>query len=180
MRKIGMEKLRQKIRAGNELVRQARINALESAIAIDEMLSAIIAEYFADDDSRRETLYEVLSFLTTREKIETFSILETSRGIQFSKRYRRVTQRLNLLNDYRNTMVHGFLSLSYNPKLWRGRGKLTPFPLTTRLVRKMEEVGETAYDSLSIIFKRMVDQHRKGMPNSRKSLGRAPRKGENS
>jgi len=147
-----LDRLSQRIKEGNELVREARTGAVESIIALDSMLTWIIVCYFTLDKSKEGMLYEMLTLLTTSQKIEAFSNLETTRGIKFSKRYKIIVQRLQLVNSYRNTMVHGFPSVLYDTKVWRGRGKLLPFPLTRKLVQRMDEVGESTLDSLTKVF----------------------------
>jgi len=133
-------------------VREARTGAVESVIALDSMLSWIIVDYFTLDESKEGLLYEMLTLLTTSQKIEAFCNLETARGIMFSKQYKTIVRRLQLVNSYRNTMVHGFPSVLYDTKLWRGRGKLLPFPLTRKLVRRMDQVEESTLNSLTKVF----------------------------
>ena len=160
-----MERLRQRIRESYELVRNARTGAVESMIALDSMLTWIIVDYFTQDDSKEGLLYEMLTLLATSQKIEAFANLETARGIKFGKRYKTIIRRLKLLNSYRNTMVHGFPSVHYDAKLWRGRGKLLPFPLTRKLVRRMDEAGLATLDALSKVFEQVL---KKRTPNQKR------------
>jgi hypothetical protein len=120
------------------------------------MLTWIIVDFFTLDDSKGGLLYEMLTLLTTSQKIEAFSNLETSTGVKFGKRYKTIIRRLQLVNSYRNTMVHGFPSVLYETKLWRGRGRLLPFPLTGKLVRRMDVVGETTLDALTKVFDQIL------------------------
>jgi hypothetical protein len=49
-------------------------------------------DYLTIYESKEGLLYEAMTLLTTSQKIEAFSNLETARGIKFGKQYKTIVQ----------------------------------------------------------------------------------------
>lgn len=150
--------LQHAVKEGNALVREARTNAVELTLAIDTMLGSMIAEYFTRHRARFYLLFEILTLLTTSQKIDAFGNLETVKGVQYGKQHSLVVKRLRRFIEFRNALVHGFPTILPDTKLWRGRGKLSPYPLTPDSVENEMELGEEAFDALSGIFEQMMEE----------------------
>ena len=133
---------------------------MESAIAFDILLNDIIAEYFVQNQEKREFLaFEVLPLLPVSQRIEVLANLPLGkRGLALGKRYPRLIHRLKLLNNYRNILVHGYPSTWGKARIWKGRGKKKPYPINKRLVENMEKLSETTFESLARLFNRMLKQ----------------------
>jgi hypothetical protein len=145
-------------RVVNTMIRNARSVAIESSIAFDSLLNAAIAEYFVENQEKREFLeMEVLPILPISQRIKVLESLPLGpSGQSIGKQYPRLIRRLNLLNSYRNLLVHGYPSTWGMSRIWIHRGKMKPFPINKRLVNKMERLSETTFESLSRLFERLM------------------------
>lgn len=151
-----------KMRNGNALIRKARSKALEWLIAIDQILNAIIAEYFVKDGYRRQLLqHEILTrdFFSTSQKIRILGDLEIPRGIQFRKHHGTLLRQLERLVSWRNMLAHGLpISLTEGARVWINRGGLKPVQISESLVEEMETVYESAFDSLGELYSRQISR----------------------
>lgn len=147
------------MRRNDALIKEARSEALEWAIAIDQLLNAIIAEYFVSNEWKRQFFeHEILTreFMGTSRKIGILADLETARGTTFRKKYRTMIRQLEELNSYRNLLAHG-LPIPLPPaSVWIHRGKMKPIPVNRAIVQRMEKKYERAIERLSSIYAKMI------------------------
>jgi len=160
------DKLR-KMREGDALIRKVRGEVLEWLLAIDELLNAIIAEYFVENEYRKQLFrYEVLTrdFFATRQKIGILADIEIPEGVSIRKHDRTLIRRLERLNSFRNLLVHGFpIALPEGARVWiHRRGQLKPIQINERIFEEMETLYESAFQSLSELYQRLISRTDRG------------------
>ena len=145
------------------LIKGARSEALEWSIYIDHMLNAIIAEYFVENETRKQLFEnEILTrdFIPSSRKIGILADLHTVSDIPYRKKYPRLIRQLEKLNSYRNVLAHGFPDIKSPPHVKIHRGRMKQIPINRRVVRQMESMYEIASETLSNLYVRVLYETR--------------------